>query len=315
MVKKSSYFSIDPNTMEEISNNNSNKFFYVSIISYAHRFTNREYPWHWHNTVQFFRILEGELDYILPSGTYTFRKGDIGFINSNILHMLRCQPDKHCVFEEHVFPPHFVGGLLQSAIMERYVSPITDYKDFDIFRFPVDHEFFPQFETYLKESNSLYVRQTQFYEIYIHEKISLAWTLFYEMSKPFRKKATHKSSTTRLKHMLSYINDHFTENLTIPMIAEAGLCSYRECTRTFSQQLHTTPLDYLTGLRLTYACNLLKQTRYSITEVASRSGFNSSSYFSKIFRQNFSMSPKDYRNQYIQDADSNREYPSQFCAT
>lgn len=295
MNQKTNSFSINPTTMEEISDNTTGEFLYNSVISYAHLFTNSEYPWHWHNTIQFFRILDGEMDYILPSGTYHFQKGDIGFINCNILHMLKCCETNCCVFEEHLFSPYFIGGRAHSSITTKYVDPITGYPDFDIFCIPSEHPLYSQFERHLKTAHMLYRARKPFYEIYIHEEISLAWICFWQISESYRKNVSPKASNARLKRMLSYINDHFTENLTIPMIADEGMCSYRECSRVFHQQLHTTPLEYLTNLRLQYSCDLLAQTQYSITDIAFKSGFNSSSYFTKSFRLKFQITPREYR--------------------
>lgn len=289
------YFTIDSTTFEEISDISSGDLQYISTISYAHTFTNCEYPWHWHNSVQFFRIIEGEMDYVVPSGTYHFHQGDIGFINRNILHMLRCAPDKTCTFEEHILSSMFISGGLDTNIFKKYVSPISDFPDFDIYKMDNTHRHFGAINECLKNAHRLFNKQPEFFELYVRELLSRAWIYLFEMSKDERKHSTPKASTTRLRQMLSYIGEHFTENITVPMIAEAGMCSYRECNRVFQLQLRTTPLDYLTNLRLQYACERLVQSQDSITYIATSSGFNSSSYFTKTFKAAFNMTPKEYR--------------------
>ncbi len=99
-----------------------------------HNCPDNTFPWHWHNEVEFFYMREEELIYQISSGTYTFREGEGGFINSNILHMTRCRQELPCIQEEHIFLPQFIGGSENSIFMRKYIVPITSNGDFEIFR-------------------------------------------------------------------------------------------------------------------------------------------------------------------------------------
>lgn len=61
--------------------------------------------------------------------------------------------------------------------------------------------------------------------------------------------------------------------------------------RHLNDVLHTTFYDYVNGLRLDYAMQLMKQTDYSITAIASMSGFNCYSTFRRIFIAKYGKSP------------------------
>lgn len=54
------------------------------------------------------------------------------------------------------------------------------------------------------------------------------------------------------------------------------------------------PNDYLKIIRLNKATELLQQTDIRINEVSEMIGFSSSSYFSKCFKAQFGVLPKDY---------------------
>lgn len=55
--------------------------------------------------------------------------------------------------------------------------------------------------------------------------------------------------------------------------------------------------NYVQELRLKYAANLLlEQPAMSVVQVANESGFSSTTYFCKCFKQHYSMSPSDFRN-------------------
>ena len=57
------------------------------------------------------------------------------------------------------------------------------------------------------------------------------------------------------------------------------------------------PSHFIRTIRLRYASELLQSNQYSIKEVTYMSGFNSTAYFSKTFRELFDMTPTEYMEQ------------------
>lgn len=58
-----------------------------------------------------------------------------------------------------------------------------------------------------------------------------------------------------------------------------------------------TPTEYLTKIKLNYACNLLENSDYTTLYIANLLGFYSLSYFTNIFKKNMNVSPSRYRKQ------------------
>ena len=97
--------------------------------------------------------------------------------------------------------------------------------------------------------------------------------------------------------MMVYIHEHYGEKLTVTSIAGAAHISERTCYALFKNHLRTTPAEYVTGYRLRIACELLRQTEFSITDIASGCALGSSSYFSQLFRRATGLTPLEYRKQ------------------
>lgn len=57
---------------------------------------------------------------------------------------------------------------------------------------------------------------------------------------------------------------------------------------------------YLLNYRLNYAVKLLSETDYTNAKIAQLCGFNSETYFTSIFKKNFGVSPKTYKNTYFE---------------
>jgi len=91
------------------------------------------------------------------------------------------------------------------------------------------------------------------------------------------------------------MHQHLEERLTITELARVARLSPSHFARVFREELGVTPIEYLSELRLTQARRQLRDSAATITEIALRTGFNSSSYFCRCFAARFRMTPSDYR--------------------
>lgn len=93
-----------------------------------------------------------------------------------------------------------------------------------------------------------------------------------------------------------WIQDNLSKPLLMNDIASQFGMSQRTFHRRFTQAVGSKPSDYLTEVRMTFACDLLKNTDLSILEIANYSGYPEASWFSSRFKQWSGNTPKAYRN-------------------
>jgi AraC-like DNA-binding protein len=105
---------------------------------------------------------------------------------------------------------------------------------------------------------------------------------------------------TEIAEVIKYINDNYHAEITIQSLAELAHLSISQFERKFKKLLNTTPLKYITKLRLNSACELLSQGNSSITKIALSVGYYDHSYFTKIFTRELGTTPKEYRKQYYE---------------
>lgn len=94
---------------------------------------------------------------------------------------------------------------------------------------------------------------------------------------------------------ISYIESHYTEDISIDILAEISHYSPRHFTRIFTATYNSTPLNYILTLRINHACSLLRESRIPISYIALQCGFSDSNYFSRIFKKKTGLTPKQYR--------------------
>lgn len=102
-------------------------------------------------------------------------------------------------------------------------------------------------------------------------------------------------ATPKIRQAIECMEKHLEEDLAPAEIAEELGFSVRQLERLFRQHLKQSPKKYFTGMRLDRAQRLLLQSSMSVLEVATATGFNSASHFSKTFRKRFGSSPYSMR--------------------
>ena len=98
-----------------------------------------------------------------------------------------------------------------------------------------------------------------------------------------------------LQKALTYINDHLTENYTIKDLADYCHISESRLYHLFDEQLHTTPITYKNDMRIKASFVLLTTTDLSISEIAERMNFASTTHYRYAFRKTTNSTPKRYR--------------------
>jgi AraC-like DNA-binding protein len=86
------------------------------------------------------------------------------------------------------------------------------------------------------------------------------------------------------------------EELTVEAICKQMGMSRVQLYRKVKALMNSNVNDYILNTRLQKAKYLLKNEPFSIGEIASRTGFSSSAYFSSVFKTKTGLSPKEYRD-------------------
>lgn len=93
---------------------------------------------------------------------------------------------------------------------------------------------------------------------------------------------------------LAYIYDNFTGEVTRDAAAAIMHVSPMHFSRLFHRHMGVSFQEYLLNLRLDFAKKLLSTAGVSVSEAAFASGFNSTSYFSRVFTRRYHLSPGQY---------------------
>lgn len=88
---------------------------------------------------------------------------------------------------------------------------------------------------------------------------------------------------------------NFADPVAVAELAKKYAMSEGKFSLLFKKVIGVSPYKYLSSIRLSYACYLLRSTSLTVAEIAYRSGYDDPLYFSKLFKKKYLSSPKEYR--------------------
>ena len=108
-------------------------------------------------------------------------------------------------------------------------------------------------------------------------------------------KAPHTGEKSILMKTERFMMNHLHRPLNCAQLAENCGLSVSRFWNRFKQESGLTPMDFLNRKRLEKAEHLLRNSRKNITEIAFSCGFQSSQYFTTVFRKYFGLTPTQLR--------------------
>ncbi len=120
----------------------------------------------------------------------------------------------------------------------------------------------------------------------------MKWVLFFIIAL-----MRNETQLERYKQLLSYIEEHFKEDINIGKIEDISFYSYRNINRIFEALHNETIGKYIKRLRLEKAAQYLVYSDTGVSEIAYEVGFEDRAAFSKAFKSKYGISPSVFRTQ------------------
>lgn len=257
--------------------------------------------WHFHPHYQVFTVLEGSGTRFIGDDIRHFEAGDTVFLGPNIPHLWRSD---RAYFEgnpelkthgivvyftedflgEHFFQKpemHMLRQLLEKG--KRGLDIMGNARDY-VKKSLKELVITDGFGAILEILTTLHILSQS-------SEVSYITSLGYVN--------THKvSETERMQKVHEYVMKHFKEEIRLNEVAaltnmtEAAFCRY------FKSRTNKTFSDFVSEIRVGYACKLLVEERLSVTQICYESGFNTVSNFNRQFKNLTNKSPLQYQKEY-----------------
>ncbi len=272
-----------------------------------------ELPMHRHKFTESVLILRGHASHIIhlyPTGTHVsqVRRGDVLIINPHEEHTFELAQGEELELININFTSEFLDGFFKQGDAEVRILDFVYQQPM----LPPDIRFSNKLrlgEEEIEEVVALVARINREMKAgrvgyrmmmgYIMAQILMIISRRYleSLDSEENEMTAEIKDFSYISRVKGYIEYHYAEDIKKEELARIGMCSERQLSRKFKQQMGMTVTAYINEVRLNHARELLLRTDEKITKIALKAGFNDISYFNRTFAAAVGMTPREYRSQ------------------
>ena len=258
--------------------------------NYRFRYANPEEPqsfsMHFHDGYELLYIANGGGFCFVEGEKYEFASGDMIIINPNELHSIEMYAKSERWFIS--FLPSYLSEFIDAQYNPSLHLQFRKIGTQNCISAEIVKEF--GLDIGMKNIKNLYFSKHPGKETLIKANL----LVILDGIDQIIKKDTSKSSQRKLTEIISYINNHFTENITVESLANHFFCSKSQLSHMFSKSMGIPLKNYITHKRIIYAKELMA-TDKKLVDIAYEVGFNDYSAFCRAFKNTLHLTPFQYR--------------------
>ena len=269
------------------------------FIERVDRATGFEMPcFHIHHQYEIYYEIEGTRRYFIEDAAYIVNAGSVVLIGDNQIHKTAS-----------------VGDTPSSRIVlnfsAEYLGKIAEiFPEVDFFSFLSEEHNHLLSNITVKQQNHIYSMLQQLLELQEQtsaegeavRKMLLA-TLLLELKDLCKQQQAQGGESGRVSNHIveqiqTYIAEHYAEKLTLTGIASQFYISPYYLSRLFKKSINLSLIEYINGVRIKAAQNLIEKTNESISDISEKTGFLTTAHFRRVFKDATGLSPQQYRQYY-----------------
>jgi AraC-like DNA-binding protein len=252
--------------------------------------------WHYHPEVELIVMLESTGTRFIGDSIEKFAPGDVVLIGKNLPHLWL---NDDIYFDEEStlrarchgfhFHEHFLDNLSNIPEMQ-FVRKLFERANRGI-KFKLDDT-----DQFILDVETIYAKNEGFKLIKVLEMLlQLATTKDFEyLASPGFVTSFERKKDDKIFRVYEYIRNNFTDHISLDKAAELANMESSSFSRYFKRVHKKTLTRYVNEIRIGYACKLLIQQKYNISEVCYKSGYNNVTHFNRKFKSFKGVTPSEY---------------------
>ena len=263
---------------------------YVENIGSADFYIEREvvksasHNMHYHRSYELYYLVKGERKYFIEDRFFVVKEGDVVLIPKKVFHRTAGEGGLR-------FLVHFSEEFLHKYFTDSLLNPLLGGIPF-VFR--GENREREKILSLLNTMLAEYGREHQNENL----QCGYLYQLLFTIANANNTYVPHDRPDERITKIIQYINENYNHISDIEQIAEQFFISKYHLCRFFRKNLGISLVSYVNTIKIREACALMKNGCCSMTQIALQCGFNSSSYFCKVFKKEKGISPSEYQKRH-----------------
>ncbi|MEG0647025.1 MAG: AraC family transcriptional regulator [Bacteroides sp.] len=242
---------------------------------------------HKHLRIEINYVKKGNCVLHLDNESVSFREGEMMIISSEVSHTFEAGCEGTTLMQLEFLPEVFLKFNLDTGTNKEGPAPFTIFSEENRLIKIVNNVRIMRAVQRIVNELKLKGRHYQYLVVMYYAELLVLIDRY--MDESYLPICTNES----LKKAISHIRFNYQTDLTITGVAEYAGVSERYLRKLFAQHLNLSPLDYLNQIRINKSIELLRNTEMSVKEICFVCGFKSPQYFSRIFKQQMGITPRE----------------------
>lgn len=253
-----------------------------------HRHSAVQITKHWHQSVEINYTIHGDGDYLVAGKFTHISDNDFILINSNDVHGVENigpGDDRRSItilipYDEILrLNPNFDSKYFLSKIDNQSVMCEVKKELYGIYE---SSKIEDKKVAHLRILGHYYLLMSLLFQHFLRDKKSV--TSYHDLKKQ-----------EKIQYIINFLTENYREKITLEDVAKKFGFSRSYLDRLFKQIVGTSLIKYIQLIRLNFAYQLITETEKPIALIADECGFSNTKSMQKLFKQNYGMSPTNFR--------------------
>lgn len=234
--------------------------------------------------------------YSTNNESYTMRPGDVFIFSSNEYHCITEVGNDGLGLTNLHFEPRYLWGNQSDSFSEENINICFYHSKNFKNRIPVNASF--PIINYVNLIKAELTEKPAEYHLQVKSLLNLLLiTLVRQFGYSDKNTSVSSLQFKNIQHTLSYIDQHFTEKLSLTELAELAGMSPNYFSAFFKKISGVTLWDYISHKRIDMAARLIRRrdSGQNMLDIALLCGFNNTANFNKMFKRVTGMTPTEYK--------------------
>lgn len=255
------------------------------------------FPMHWHEEMEIIKVHSGQFEVNINLKSYIVKAGEIVIIPPCTLHSFKQHEDNEMSSQSILFNMRLLGENIPDACTVKYLTPFTEG---EYNYYPIIKKSDEGYNEILNDFENLvfcFKEKRNYFELQLKSILfKLQFDLFtFVLTKDGSRSEIKSEVINNIKIILEEIKENYSEQISIDDLAKKLNFSKSHFMHYFKKHMGITCVEYINEYRLNIAAKLLVSTDMTITEIANKVGIENCSYFNRLFKRAFDVSPSEHR--------------------
>ena len=252
------------------------------------RYDNIGFLAHWHKEIELIYVRSGSCSLSITDQTFLARAGDLAICESGMIHYSNSHGMDNSL-DFIIFDTSILGPIFQNP---GFTHPLVTREEWEACG--LSERLRALIDTVSRELE----QKQPFYQEVVSSSIQTFWALlkrYHPRNEPGQLPDDRRSRTLgELQELLSYIDTHYADNITLEYAASRMNFSNSHFSKTFKKLMGINFVTYLNLVRVEQAASQLRNTENKITDIALSCGFNNIRTFNRVFKDITGCTPSEF---------------------